>query len=99
MKSLLVACTLLVCTASCSSSTAPLSASECKAITQKEAEHLASRFAQFPEMRASILELEDNRAAQCASGKSFDREDWNCIMSANGTSDMDECLQAAARKS
>lgn len=84
---------------SCSSNKAPLTHSECETLAQKEAANLASRFNQFPEMKKSLLRLGDSRSAQCAAGKVFDREDYKCVMAADGNSEMEKCLKVIAGKS
>jgi len=90
---------LLITLASCSSNKSPLSESECKTLADKEATHLASRFERFPDMKAGVLRLADSRAEQCAAGGSFDREDYECVVSANSDSSMDKCLSNAAKRS
>ena len=85
--------------ASCSSNKAPLSESECKAIVDKEVQHLADKFAKFPEMQAPILKLADSRAARCAAGDSFNRADYKCIMGVSGDSEIDKCLRTATKRS
>lgn len=90
---------LLVALTSCNSNKSPLSESECKTLTDKEATHLASRFERFPDMKAGLLHLADSRAEQCAAGESFDREDYECVISADNDSSMDKCLNNAAKKS
>jgi hypothetical protein len=99
MKNVLLICLLSIVIASCSSNKSPLSESECKTITDKEAQHLAGKFAKFPDMQASVLKLSESRAAQCAAGESFNRADYDCIMSASGDSEIDKCLRAAAKGS
>jgi hypothetical protein len=97
MKRVLLVCLPLF-IASCSSNTSPLSDSECKAVTDKEAQYLASKFSKFPEMQASLLRLAESRAAQCTAGDSFNRADYECIMSASGDSEIDKCLRAGAKR-
>ena len=84
---------------SCTSRDLPLTDAECKSVTDKEAAHLAGRFDRFPEMKEKILSMANNRAAQCSSGKVFDREDYDCVMTANRDAQITQCLRDAAKKS
>ena len=92
-------CLLPLFIASCSSNKAPLSESECKAITDKEARYLAGKFADYPGMQAAILNMADSRSAQCAAGNSFNRVDYECTMNASDDSQIDKCLRTAAKRS
>jgi hypothetical protein len=99
MKKSILVCLFPLLIASCSSNKSPLSESECKTIADKEAEYISGKFAKFPEMQASFLRLAESRAAQCAAGDSFNRADYECIMSASGDSEIDKCLRTAAERS
>lgn len=92
---------------SCGSST-PLTESECRTMTDKEASYMASLIDDYPSLEQSRVatELPDSfkRIAemgitQCVAGKSFNRSDYECVVTANSKTEVGECLTSAHERS
>lgn len=99
MRKIMGVCCVSIVLLSCSAEKkAPLAQGECEAIARKEATHLASRFNEYPDMKAAILRIGSSRATECAGGKVFDREDYDCVMAARDDEEIDTCLKVVAGK-
>lgn len=85
-------------TSSCVSREKPLTADECRFVTEKEATALANQFNKFPGMANTLLAMADERAAQCQEAGEFDREDFRCVTAARNDESIIRCLKAAEKK-
>lgn len=74
-----------------SSGSGPLVESECREIQQK-ANDLVTAHTGIDVASVDIGPSDDESIDRCVAGQTFDREDYECMMAASSTSDMNECM-------
>lgn len=89
------ACALL---AACSSR--PLSETECQAIGDKEIQFAVSKVPpdDADGFREHLRKSADEGTAQCLAGKTYRRSDYKCMMKANDTESIGQCISAVNKR-
>lgn len=91
-----VSLALLLLTA-CSSK--PLSETECRMLVQKEIDFAISKAPpdEADSMRSFLSDSIEGGVARCVTGKTYNRSDYKCIVSAKSPDEIGVCIQEALK--
>jgi hypothetical protein len=83
----------------CSCDSKPLTDSECRTLAEDEIEFAVSEFPRDDahSLRAALSESIDAGIRRCTSGKTYNRGDYKCMVSANNPSEIGKCIDEANR--
>lgn len=77
----------------------PLTEAECKELTNMELNFATEGAGEDSEdMKRFLTEAVEDGVARCVAGKTYNRSDYKCLMSATSRSDKGECFSAATAR-
>lgn len=95
---ILVSVSLVLLTlAACSSK--PLSETECRELIQKEIDFAISKAPpdEADSMRSFLSDSIEGGVARCVTGKTYNRSDYKCMVSAKSPAEIGVCIQEALK--
>jgi len=104
MKQVILAAAISCLLSACGSSSgsggggSPLTESECRGMEQHSNEIVKAGSGVDVQAIAGAAQADETFIANCAAGKSHNREEYECAMSANSMESLNKCTAQAARR-
>mgnify|MGYP006909084987 CR=1 FL=1 len=92
MKPVILAALMMVSVVGCSSK--PLTEAECQTVANKEIDFAMSKAppGSAEDLRAVLTKRAEDSNPQCMAGKSYSRSDYRCMVRANDSDSIGECI-------